>query len=205
MPLSISSNAIVEKNKMNSDGAWILLLEVIYPGEDPVRACSNNEVVTWNGESWPAYPFKLGDIEESKDGDQPSLSLEVNDLARIMIPEIEARGGGVGAEAWIRIVHSKHLSNTTPEFEEMFEIVSVSIDSGYMIKFQLGIENLMTYRVPQNRYLKNHCRYKEFKGALCGYTGSESNCNRTFARCKELGNQTRFGGQPGVGNLGIQV
>lgn len=205
MPLTISTDAIAEKNKLNASGAWILLLEILFTGEDPVRVCSNNEDVTWDGETWTAYPFKLGDIEESKDGDMPKTSLEISDLARSLTPIIEEYGGGVGAQAWVRVVHSDHLDNATPETEEMFEIVEVSIDAANNIKLSLGIENLMAHRIPQNRYLKNQCRYKDFKGSQCGYTGSETECSRTFTRCKELENEARFGGFPGVGQLGMQV
>lgn len=40
------------------------------------------------------------------------------------------------------------------------------------------------------------CRWKKFKGAQCGYAGAETACNRTYLRCKELGNEANFGGFP---------
>jgi len=38
------------------------------------------------------------------------------------------------------------------------------------------------------------CRWKVFKGDECGYSGSETWCDRTYARCESLGNQANFGG-----------
>lgn len=37
-----------------------------------------------------------------------------------------------------------------------------------------------------------------FKSELCGYKGSETECNKTFGQCKELKNEHRFQGWPGV-------
>jgi hypothetical protein len=38
------------------------------------------------------------------------------------------------------------------------------------------------------------CRWKQFKGAECGYSGGETWCDRTYARCQALGNTDNFGG-----------
>jgi len=38
------------------------------------------------------------------------------------------------------------------------------------------------------------CRWKEFKGTECGYSGGETWCDRTYARCQVLGNTNNFGG-----------
>jgi len=34
----------------------------------------------------------------------------------------------------------------------------------------------------------------EFKGTECAYTGAETECDQTFERCKQLGNECNFGG-----------
>ena len=203
MPLSVSTDAILEKNKISSSGVWLLLLEIAYPGETTLYLVYNNANITWNSLTWTAFDFTLGDVTESKDGSVPTVSLSVNDITRTLTPIIDDYAGGVGATATLRIVHSDHLDNITPELEEEFEIINTNIDSMNTITFSLGTENLLNYRYPQQRYLKNHCRYKTFKGTECGYAGAETECNRTFTRCKELENQTRFGGFPGVGMLGV--
>ena len=38
------------------------------------------------------------------------------------------------------------------------------------------------------------CRWLKFKGTECGYDGAETWCDRSYARCKELGNTDNFGG-----------
>jgi len=49
----------------------------------------------------------------------------------------------------------------------------------------------------------NVATFNETPSGRCGYVGSEIDCNRSFARCQELLNHTRFGGFPGVGSGGL--
>jgi len=202
LPLSISSDAIVEKNKLSSSDVWLLLLKIEYPGEDPGHVCLNNESIVWNGNTWLPAIFKLSDLKETKDAEIPSVKLTVMDLQRNILPYIDRHNGGVGATITIYVVHSAHLDNTTPELEEEMEVLSVKIDQNIKITFELGAENLLKLRIPKHRYFKNFCRFI-FKSSRCGYSGAETECNRTLARCKELGNETRYGGFPGVGTAGV--
>lgn len=206
MPLDVSSNGIIEMNTMNSDSVWLTLLQVTYEEDPPIYVCLNNETITWNGNNYLPAIFSLSGITETKDAEVPSIQLTLTDLNRILIPDIEAYNGGVGSEVIIRIVNSKYLDNTTPELEETTEILTCTVDESLRVTFTLGAEDLSNRLCPPNRYLKNHCRFI-FKGTngRCGYTGSETDCNRTYARCVELNNSTRFGGFIGIGTSGVQV
>ena len=205
MPIDISSDGITEKNKLNSDDVWLVLLKVEYPGEDPGYCCLNNEQITWNSLTWLPVIFSLSGMSETKEAEIPMVTLTVTDLARSLLPFIEEQGGGIGAMVTIYIVHSAHLDNATPEFEEEMEVIDTSVKNNYKITIKLGAENLMKSRCPQNRYLKNHCRYDGLDDDRCGYSGAETECDRTFTRCKELGREIYYGGQPGVGAMGVQL
>lgn len=199
MPLSISTDAISEKNKLANSDPWILLLEIIYPNETPVRVAWNTENVVWDGVTWYAVPFELGDMEESREAEVPTVDLTIVDIERRITPYIDDYNGGVGATVYVRVVHSAHLDNTDAELEEKFEIRSVNIDHRNAINFSLGSENLSNFRSPPDIFLQAHCRYKEFKGTYCQYSGSETDCDRTFEDCRSKGNESRFGGFPGIG------
>ena len=207
MPLNISSDAILEKNKITSDAAWLLLLKIAYDGETPGYICLNNQEIVWpssGGNTYLPAIFSLSGIEETKDAEVPAIRLSLFDFNRNVLPFIEGYGGGLGAEVTIYVVHSDYLDNATPEFEEVTEIINVKVEHNHKITFNLGAENLTRLRIPQHRYLKNHCRFV-FKDSRCGYASSETECNRSFARCKVLNNETRYGGFPGVGSTGIMT
>ena len=201
--LSLSTVAIAEKNKLATDSVWFILLEVLYPNEEPIRVVLNTEEVVWNGCTWYPCPFILSDRTETKEAELPQITLTFIDIQRKRIPIIEQYKGGVGATVIIRIVNSKNLDSSTPELEEEFEILEASVDRNMVITFKLGATNLYMLRLPQDRYLKDHCRW-EFKSPECGYQGEETECDRTFTRCVQLGNQARFGGFPGIGKYGIK-
>ncbi|SDU26573.1 DUF1833 family protein [Desulfobacula phenolica] len=206
MPIDLSSNQIIEKNKLSSDNIELLLLEITYESEDPVRVCLNNETISWNSYTWYPALFSISGIKETKDAEIPSVTLTFVDITRQIIPHIETYDGGVGSQVVIRVVDSKYLEETVPKISLAMEIIGCSISHSGQVTINLGAENLLDRRCPKERYLKNHCRYKEFGGSRCGYviTGSET-CDRTFAACKALGNQARFGGFPGVGSVGFMA
>ena len=229
MPLPLSSSIISRKNKISDTGAWLILLELIMPtaiqnyeivthdgdelihdGEilysdvtNVLRFANNTEDVVWDSENWVAFPFNLNDVVEDGKGGLPTFSIDVSNVGRVLTKIIEDVAGAVGSTARLILVHSD-LLNEDPVFDEKYSIISCSVNLDW-ISFTLGAENPLRNRAPKQRYLMDHCRYKVFKGTLCGYGGAESECNRTFARCVELGNTTRFGGFPGVGLSGVYV
>ncbi len=170
--LPISSNAIIEKNKINSNEKWLLLLEINYENELPIYLCLNSQSITWNSNEYLPAIFNLSGIVETKDGEVPSIPLTIFDLNRTLIPLLEAYDGGIGAEVIIRVVHSKYLSNVVPEFEESTEIIDVSVDDTAKVQFKLGSENLQNRRIPPNRFFKNACRFKFKRTTLHFNSGS---------------------------------
>jgi len=202
MPLTISSDAIAEKNKLAQSSPWLSALLIQYPSQSPIRIVWNTENITWNGETWNAASFILGDIDEEKEGNSNTTDLTIVDISRTISPLLDLYDGGVGATVTAYILHADHLDNAEPELEVDFYILKTTVDYMNRITFRLGGENLSKTRSPQDRYLKGHCRYQEFKGTLCGYSGGETECNRTFAQCRSYGNQVQFGGFPGVGSMG---
>ena len=286
--LDISSDAIAEKNKITSDGTWLILLEISYEGDTPLYVCLNNESIEWDSKTWLPAIFKLSGMQESRNAEVPNINLSLYDINRSIIPILEELNGAIGAIVTIRIVHSKFLSNTTAELTEVTEIIESSVSDTALVNIILGAANLLDRICPAQRYLKNNCRFI-FKKALmnftaagtidlnspyyikgdtsgnkglireaqiesgdyagntaagllifstisgpfqtetislysdsdftiliqaaaasvtvsngnCGYAGGQTDCNRSFSRCQELSNSTRFGGFIGVGVKGF--
>jgi len=52
-------------------------------------------------------------------------------------------------------------------------------------------------RWPKKTLVKqaSSCRWKVFKGTECGYSGSETWCDRSYTRCEYLNNTDNFGGE----------
>lgn len=204
--LTLSSQAIAEKNKLENDSPWLILVEINFPGTDTIRIYQDDSgepgKITWNGYEWYSFPFDIDPIEEETKGQLPNFVVRICNIGKILEQLVDDNSGGLGASITLRVVHSDHLDLTEPELEETFEVISCQVDSEW-VYFTLGAENPLLSRCPRDRFLKDHCRYKEFKGPLCGYSGPETECDRTFARCMELGNESRFGGFPGIATGGV--
>ena len=196
--LDLSAVAKLEKNKVASTGAWLVLLEIQFQGVT-LKIVNNTEDIEWpsgTGQLWVAFPFTLDDVVEDKNGELPKLTLKVSNVTRTVQQYIEQYAGGTDATVILRVAHSEHLDLTTPEIEEYFMVKKTTTDA-YWATFTLGPDYTMTQRVPPDKYMKNFCPFP-FKGIRCGYAGSATECNKTLKRCRELGNSVRFGGEVGI-------
>mgnify|MGYP003394431837 CR=1 FL=1 len=214
MPVSLSSIAISEKNKLVADSVFLVALKITIPGiVNPVRIVNNSENVTWLGETWVAFPFTINEISEAT-GEVPRVDIQISNVSRVMDVYLEFYDAYIKANGYTPITVNIYVINTAvianngyadPEVEHIFELKQPKADSKWAT-FTLGASNPYNRRFPQNRILKNHCRFR-FKGTdgHCGYTEAETSCNHTLARCRELINSPRFGGFPGVGKGGFEV
>ena len=216
MPLPLSSIAIQEKNKLATDGLFLLALEITIPGVGtPVRVVRNNENITWRGETWVAFPFELDEIGEESKGEVPRVELRVSNVSRSMESYLQdydlytKTNGYTPITVSIFVVNSKNLASSDPEVEHLFELTQAKTNAVWAT-FTLGASNPFNKRFPQHRILKNHCRfiynYPVGTSVLCGAPGSAyTTCDKTLPACRLRNNSTRFGGFPGVGRGGIRL
>lgn len=196
--LSISAISRAEKNKLSTDSCFLVLLEIRL--ENTIYICYNNEDVTWQGQLYQAFPFEIGETNESSDGSDPNISLKVSNVAQGFQWYVEDSGGGVGTEIVLRVVNSKNM-NGNPDLEEVYNVISCKVTEQW-IEFTLGNDYSAKTRRPLDRYMKNNCRFA-YKGVRCGYNGNMSTCDHTLADCREHRNSKRYGGFPGIDQKGV--
>lgn len=196
--LNIPSELIAEKNKLFAGGAFLELLEIqMSEISETMRIVNNNDDVGWNGYTWQKFQFEPGEFSESSEGETSRVTIKINNVLRVTQRYIEQTENGLIDEQVIyRLIHSDHLDKA-PAITVNLTVLKVECDELWA-HFTLGAENFFLRRFPLHTYSRKICRYEQFKGTACGYSGSETECNRTFARCIELGNQARFGGQPAI-------
>ena len=200
--LTLSAAAIVEKNKVASTGAWLILLEFDFDGR-VVRLVNNTESVEWDGETWIAFPFKLDVVSENNEGEIPTVTISVSNQSQALQSYIEQSQGGVNTTVVLRVVHSAHLDQPVSEIEERFTVLSSRCTEDWAT-FVLGGPYPTRVRFPPRRYMTSFCSW-EFKGVECGYSGPHETCTHTLADCRARNNSKRFGGFPGIAVGGIYV
>lgn len=205
--LSLSAVAKAEKNNLNSDGVFVILMELNLPMKDvdPIRVCRNTEDIEWNGHTWQAFPFELGKVSEDKSGSIPSFEIRIDNTSQALTYYVEASNGANNGEVVFYIVNTKALTVTTAEVEEHYRITKLTVTEQW-VTATVGTSYNPHSRRPEGKYVKNSCRYKEFAGPECGYKGAAyTSCNRTLSDCRARGCSKRFGGFPGVDQGGIYV
>ena len=205
--LSLSAVAKAEKNNLNSDGVFVILMELNLPMKDvdPIRVCRNTEDIEWNGHTWQAFPFELGKVSEDKSGSIPSFEIRIDNTSQALTYYVEASNGANNGEVVFYIVNTKALTLTTAEVEEHYRITKLTVTEQW-VTATVGTSYNPHSRRPEGKYVKNSCRYKEFAGPECGYKGTAyTSCNRTLSDCRARGCSKRFGGFPGVDQGGIYV
>jgi phage-related protein len=109
---------------------------------------------------------------------------------------LEANRGCTASDIVLRIVHVDNLAEDYAELTINYDIVYPRITAKF-VEFKLGSPSPLKRRVPTDRFYSDSCRFI-FKDARCGYTGAETSCSRIRGRCRELNNEERFGGFPGL-------
>lgn len=202
--LNLSVAGMIEKSQLASDGVWLLLVEVAVPDSgEPLRLVRNSEDIAWNGYTWTAFNFKLGEITEDNKGKPQSIPLQISNVTQIVQAYAEENNGLTGTTVTLRVVHSQHLDNTLPEVEEFFTVQSTTCDRNW-VTFYLGSDISIQLRFPFRRVLKNFCAWRDqYKGVECGYAGPLPPCDGTLQSCRDRGNSVRYGGEPSIPEGGL--
>ena len=206
----LSNTTKTEKNKLNSNSVWFTMLEITIPSvSETLRIVNNNDDVTWKGFTWLKFPFELDEISQSANAETSQFQIKVGNVKNIIGQYIRQYDVYVKTNGFepirvnLYIVNSKDLANTTPVYTTNLILTTSSLNH-LEVSFTVSARDLFRARTPQTRMFPNSCRFK-FKSALCGYTGSETQCNKSLSRCRQLSNSNRFGGFPAIGNQGVSI
>jgi lambda family phage minor tail protein L len=210
VPKTLPSGMILEKNKLATPNPWVILLDIILK-EDGVtqqtfRFTNNNENLTYNSNTYEAFPFTIQPTKQSTQGEIPTITLAVANVTQVIQQWIEQLEGGVGSQVTVYVVMVDAATKAVTgdaELEYTFDIVGTESTAEWLL-FTLGASNPMRKDVPPHRYVANHCNW-EFKGPECAYNGAATECERTWDDCKNLGNSHRFGGFPGLSPTGVRI
>ena len=159
---------------------------------------------SYNEEDYFGAPLTLGEIKRDDNSGVSKLNIKLSNVA-LSISGIIGQRGDVITDApavltqvfldvntntllpqYSLILFAGRCNNLKLDYEEASMDIETSL-GGYEIQAPI-----MKYRTT--------CQVRRFKDCRCGYTGTETKCDRTFARCKELGNEENFRGFPQMYN-----
>ena len=164
----------------------------------PVRYTDTDLTVVWSGNTYTPVPISISGFEKSSLNFAETLTIKTQNvdraIAAIILGEtIQGKAASIYASEWMA---PGSFSNPTVIFKGQFD--GVSIAEGYdSADVSLDIKNEFVkwdMPVPRSTFAGT-CQWK-FKSNTpgCQYTGVASLCNKTWERCAELANTSRFRG-----------
>ncbi|TLP41033.1 hypothetical protein [Arcobacter arenosus] len=207
--LNLSSVVAVEKNKLNTDSLFLVLLEINIPDTDTIRIVNNNEDIAWNSYTWQMFPFSIDERSETSNAEISQFQIKVANINNVIgeyVRKYETyvkTNGFTPITCTLYVVNTKDLDNTTPVFSTNLILSSTSINFAE-VSFKVSARDLFRARTPLYRMYPNNCRFK-FKSTQCGYSGVASSCDKSLSNCRTLSNSSRYGGFPTIGNGSVNV
>ncbi len=175
MPRDIPANIIIEKNKLQSKAAWLLLLEVTLTDDTVLRYVRNFEEIEFGGETYTPFPFEIEPTKNTSKGQIPTVTLRVSNVTNLLEPYLEDLDGAIGSSVKITIVNSDRLAEDYSELELTYDIIACNSTTEW-VTFTLGAPNPLRQRFPLDKYLALHCSFhyndvEDQEGPRCQYAG----------------------------------
>ena len=202
---NLSLAAIIAKNKLQSDEAWLVALKIYVRNPvtgavvEVIRVVNNVETTTILGESYEPFPFSISMTEQMNE--LPTLSLTIQDQTQVVQSYMNTYGGGIGFDVDLIVVRATTAASTNsePELIEFFRVIRSSV-ANYVVNWSLGAENPLRQQFPARRQDSEQCGFK-FKDSSCAYVGGVGTCDLTLEGpngCRGKGNVANYGGYPGI-------
>lgn len=158
------------------------------------------ESLDYNGTTYLGAPLKHSEIKNDDNSAVNKISIELSNVSQAISAIIGNRGDVItNAYAVLTLVFLNVSTNEIiSNYQKIlycgkcnnlslnYETASIDIETDLG-----GYEKI----APVIKY-RPTCQVRRFKDCRCGYTGNETSCDRTFARCSALGNTLNFRGFP---------
>jgi len=202
MPKTPSAVFITEKNKQEPSSI-AHLFEVQYASGGYLYLTDYNTDLTYPSGSqvYTAFPITFGSLEENREGSIPNVTVNVANASRVIGYYAELYNGLRGQSLVVKTVFVTHLDDANAYTEDKYTVDSCVINESQVSFNCSSRSDIMEVTIPKDRF-GSMCRFV-FKGTQCLYSGGETTCDKSLARCKVLNNQERFGGFSAVKNYGV--
>ena len=202
MPRNVDPTFKQEKSKQENRPVFLYTIEN-YDGSSDLHFAGYDEDIIYNSVTYTRFPITHEFVGENNQGQIDQVKVRLSNVSRLIqgyLEEYDFRGKKV----IIRMVWRDQLSDPDAYMDDVFYIDSYTADQNN-VEFTLTSKfDVLGVDLPARRYSRNHCTWK-FKSAQCGYSGGETECNKTQQRCKELENYQRFGAFPSVPSRRIYI
>ena len=162
------------------------------------------DTLRYNGEDYIGAPLSFDTIKKDDSSSVSKLQVELSNVGLAISGIIGRRGDVItNAPAVLTLVFLDVNTNTL--LSDKKQVLYAGRCNNLKLDYETAKMDIETslggyeIQAPAMKY-RTTCQVRRFKDCRCGYTGSETKCDRTFERCKELNNQGNFRGFPQMFN-----
>lgn len=203
---NLDANFIEQKNALTKKPIYLYTVYE-YNGVNNLYFAAYAEDVTFAGIKYTRFPITHEAIGENVNGEINTVQITLSGVS-LLIRSYLKNYDFHRKKVSIKQVFQDTLGDSNAYKEDIFYIDSYKSDYE-QVSFTLSTRvDILCAKIPGQVYTRNSCIWLKttgFKGAQCGYTGEETTCNGTLARCKELGNSSRYGAFPSIPAEGFAV
>ena len=212
IPLLVSRE--LRKQRQASPTSWFfrIVADVTEVATTVFYLVANNQETKLDGATYYPYPIRMGDFEETSEGNLPLFEVQLGNPSRLLSPYIEAGKGFRNQRLTAKLAMTAHVDQgPILTIESQIRTVTMTNDG---VAFTCEAYNPNDLRVPQARGSSIVCGH-EYGGPLCGvvldatFASTYPTCPKSLAACIERGDHEaslgrprlhprRFGGFPGV-------
>lgn len=194
MPLD-SNNAFKQEARKRAIQPVFLYTIYDYDGAGSNKYFAAYDInVTFDGVEYQKFPITHDEISENTAGEIDSTKIQLSNISRLIeyyLQNYDLRGKKIS----IKMVFANLLDDPDAYIEFSNYIDSYTSNVKDVVFSVMSKFDIFNVQLPGRIFLKSHCQWI-FKSTECGYAGAETVCNKTRSRCRELGNQLRFGAFP---------
>ena len=172
MVRTLPPSMIAEKNRIETPQAWMWLFEVFFAHATLVLHLVNNEeAIEFGGDTYQPFPIGFKEIEETSQGDLPTVTIMVGNVSQEIMSFLEEFDGMRDEKVTIRLVNTATNADATAKVESTFRIRSASADHE-KATFELAVHPMFELDWPYQRFLRQSCRWR-FGSRECGWGFTE--------------------------------
>ena len=199
MPKNLTTN---QKAEVAKEELKVRNLVTIHT-DNPIRILENDTLTSFDigGETYLAGRVKRGDVETNMEGKGEKVQITISNINQ-GVSSLVTNYGDVLTNTKCTLETVIFDGDTSTIVDDPIQIFEGRINNVELtaLEFKFDIERILggySSSSPNATYDVN-CQCKKFKDERCGYTGSETTCDKTLTRCKELGNVLNFYGFPSI-------
>lgn len=191
---NIDINFLNELKAQASLPVTTLLRFSMGPSVDPTvfYFTTNDTDLGWNGELWKSRAIDWENMSFGNDQIVTNISFSLDDINKSLYPLFMlSEPVAYELNLYIASLDSNYQVQSTILLFRGY-IDSWSYDQTILKMEASSLLNQWSRRTL--RMFSGSCRWSEFKGRECKYTGDQVRCNRTFTECVTYDNAANFGG-----------